>query len=69
MGDRWTLALKCAHCEKLNEDVYYAPTCGFLNFTCEHCGQENGIAECFHATKERVYDPNFDEPEDREIGE
>ena len=61
MGTRWILGLNCAHCGKLNDDVYYAPTCGFLNFACEHCGKENGIFENFEARKER----NTEDDEDR----
>ena len=34
MGDRFTLKLKCAYCG-LESDVWYAPTCGFYDFTCK----------------------------------
>jgi len=51
MGSRWLLELHCAHCGKLNDDVYYAPTCGFLDFKCEYCGKKNDIIENFDAHK------------------
>lgn len=34
MGDRFYLKLKCAYCS-LESDVYYAPTCGMYDFTCQ----------------------------------
>ena len=52
MGDRWTLTLACAHCGHINKDVWYAPTCGAFNFTCEKCKKVNGISEAFCALKE-----------------
>ena len=37
MGNRYILTVECPHCGKTNEDVYYAPTCGFTTFRCS-CG-------------------------------
>ena len=51
MGDRYELELNCAYCERLNKDVYYAPSSGFEVFRCESCGKENGIYMGFHASK------------------
>ncbi len=53
MGTRYYVHLNCAHCNKMNEEIYYAPTCGFVNFHCKVCGKENGIDMNFTATKER----------------
>lgn len=38
MGDRYILTIKCSKCEKIHDDVWYAPTSGFLTFTCS-CGE------------------------------
>lgn len=43
MGDRLELIKKCIYCEEINKEVYYAPTCGFLGFTCGGCGKFNFI--------------------------
>lgn len=51
MGDRYTLQLKCAYCDELNDDVYYAPSCGFLSFKCQRCGNENWINQGFYVEK------------------
>ena len=37
MGDRYILTVKC-DCGKVDEDVYYAPTCGFTHWKCPNCG-------------------------------
>lgn len=36
MGDRYTLIVKC-ECGYKDDDVYYAPTCGFMTWTCPKC--------------------------------
>ena len=38
MGDRYFLTIKCSKCGVVDNDVYYAPTCGFTEYTCK-CGQ------------------------------
>jgi phage FluMu protein Com len=38
MGDRYYLSVKCAKCGRIEGDVYYAPTCGFMDATCPACG-------------------------------
>lgn len=38
MGDRYTLTVKC-DCGKVDDDVYYAPTCGFTHWRCPTCGK------------------------------
>ncbi len=37
MGTRYVLELKCEKCGRVDDDVYFAPTCGFVEWTCE-CG-------------------------------
>ena len=54
MGSRWTLSLHCAHCGEGNDDVYYAPTCGFFSFRCKKCGKQNWIEENFSTTTEET---------------
>ena len=34
MGDRYILTVTCPKCGTVNNDVYYAPTCGFLTYKC-----------------------------------
>jgi len=37
MGDRYTLIVICPKCGLVDDDVYYAPTCGFITWECEKC--------------------------------
>lgn len=37
MGDRYFLQLTCPKCSFFDDDVYYAPTCGFVDWKCK-CG-------------------------------
>ena len=37
MGDRFYLEVICSKCGLKEGDVYYAPTCGFVNWTCPQC--------------------------------
>ena len=46
MGGRYTLTLECAVCGTPTE-VYYAPSSGFLHFTCV-CGAINRIVQDFY---------------------
>ena len=62
MGDRYYLQLECAACGKknppdkeYNEDpmtncVYYAPSSGFMDFTCSFCSKINWIYETHNTT-------------------
>ena len=43
MGDRINCDLNCAYCNKLNEDVWFAPTCNIMTFICEKCKKINFI--------------------------
>jgi phage FluMu protein Com len=52
MGDRYELNLKCAYCNRLQDEwVYYAPTCGFITFKCDKCKKTNFIHSIFKAGK------------------
>jgi len=37
MGDRYIITVKCPTCEHVDNDVYFAPTCGFTNWKCPKC--------------------------------
>lgn len=39
MGDRYFLTVKCpqADCGYVEHEVYYAPTCGFVEWHCPKC--------------------------------
>ena len=37
MGDRWILSMKCPNCFYQEDDIYYAPTCGFTTWSCPNC--------------------------------
>lgn len=51
MGDRYTLNLKCAYCNELNKDIWYAPTCNFFDFRCKKCDKMNFITNNFQVKK------------------
>lgn len=44
MGDRYILVVKCARCGAIEAEVYYAPTCGFIDTVCS-CGYVTNLAE------------------------
>lgn len=46
MGDRYYLQIKCPECEYVDKDVYFAPTCGFVEWECEVC--QHKIDLCKH---------------------
>jgi phage FluMu protein Com len=37
MGTRYHVAVDCPKCKFHEDDVYYAPTCGFIKWTCPKC--------------------------------
>jgi len=39
MGYRYFLEITCPTCGFHDDDVYYAPTCGFTMWKCENCGR------------------------------
>ena len=40
MGDRYFISVRCPKCDYVDSDVYYAPTCGFINWNCPECNYE-----------------------------
>jgi len=38
MGDRYILEIVCSNCNTKDDDVYFAPTCGFTEWKCKKCG-------------------------------
>ncbi len=38
MGDRYFLTVTCPQCKHTEDEVYYAPTCGFTDWDCPKCG-------------------------------
>lgn len=48
MGDRYELSLRCGGCGELDDDVYFAPSSGFLDFTCKKCKKINWIQQGFY---------------------
>ena len=38
MGDRYFLEMICPKCGNKEEEVYFAPTCGFVDWKCDKCG-------------------------------
>jgi len=58
MGERYYLTgKKCQYCEKVQEEVYFAPTSNITGFNCEKCDKENFITEDFHVM--RLEDVSF----------
>ena len=43
MGERIILIRDCIYCGKTNDEIYFAPTCGFFTFKCEKCKKFNFI--------------------------
>ncbi len=37
MGDRYILEIECPKCKYYDDDVYYAPTCGYVEWKCPKC--------------------------------
>lgn len=45
MGDRYILKVVCESCNFEDDDVYYAPTCGFMDWECPKCGKKIDLEE------------------------
>ncbi len=45
MGNRYFLTVTCPKCNFFDDDVYYAPTCGFKSWKCKKCGQVIDLEE------------------------
>jgi hypothetical protein len=44
MGDRYILTVVCPACQHKQDEVYYAPTCGFKDWKCS-CGHVVNLEE------------------------
>jgi len=55
MGTRYFLTQPCPHCDRLNYDIYYAPTCDFTTWRCEYCEEEFNIPLGFSAEEDAKY--------------
>ena len=47
MGDRWVLSMDCPSCSYHDDEIYYAPTCGFTQWVCPSCHNAFEIMERF----------------------
>ncbi len=45
MGDRYYLSVKCKKCDFVEEDVWYAPTCGVITTKCPKCNHQTNLEE------------------------
>ena len=43
MGDRYFIQMRCRKCGHIEEDVYFAPTCGFTDWKCPKCGKKHDL--------------------------
>lgn len=60
MGNRYILSVKCPDCGTVDDDAYYAPTCDFVEWTCE-CGTVVDLEELTGISYEEA--SNAAEPE------
>ncbi len=37
MGDRYIIEIDCPKCNYKDDEVYFAPTCGFVDWKCPEC--------------------------------
>jgi len=51
MGDRYFLTVICPKCKFIEEDVYYAPTCGFTKWKCPICKHKIDLEKYTGITK------------------
>ena len=52
MGNRYILEVVCPKCGLMDCDVYYAPTCGFVSWSCPKCKNTVDLCEYTGITKE-----------------
>lgn len=45
MGDRYILTIECPKCRCPDNNVYFAPTCGFTDWSCPDCSHEVDLCE------------------------
>ena len=51
MGDRYFLTVVCPKCGYCGDEVYFAPTCGFVDWKCK-CGNVIDLVELTGITAE-----------------
>lgn len=54
MGDRYILKVICPKCKFKDNEVYYAPTCGFVDWKCPKCQTIVDLAEYSGITYEEA---------------
>jgi ribosomal protein S27E len=52
MGDRYFLTMNCKKCGYHEEEVYFAPTCGFTKWQCRKCGKKVDLVKHTGITEE-----------------
>jgi len=45
VGDRWIITVACPKCGFIDNDVYFAPTCDFVDWKCPTCGHIVDLVE------------------------
>lgn len=65
MGDRYTMydSLKCPYCGKIQEEVWYADSCGATEHICEKCKKESHIKLSFELVKKHEFNKETEEKE------
>lgn len=59
MGDRFFLEVTCPKCGFHDDDVYYAPTSDFIDWTCDGCGHVVDLEELTGISYEDASNPNI----------
>lgn len=54
MGERYFLEITCPQCGFHDDDVYYAPTCGFIDWKCQKCGRVIDLEEYTGISREEA---------------
>ena len=45
MGSRYILELECPECGAVDDEVYFAPTCGIDDWKCIKCGYKADLCK------------------------
>lgn len=53
MGTRYHITVKC-ECGEVDDDAYYAPTCGFTEWKCPKCSRVVGLEKYTGITYEEA---------------
>ncbi len=67
MGDRYYIQVKCPKCSFLDNDVYYAPTCGFLDWICPKCNLKVDLEKYTGITYEEASNKDLIEEKIKEL--